>query len=108
MQAIKQCMQLIQRHKKANGLLEPTAWGCFFLLAEEVHQSLLSVIPLQAAGSVCASCHRNGPSAEAASDVAEVDILTDKLAPLYCHCHYILPSVFGDIDGRQQSMRQKH
>lgn len=48
--------------------------------------------PLQAASSVCASCLRNGPSAEAeASHLAEVDILTDKLAPLYYHCHYILP-----------------
>lgn len=46
-------------------------------------------------------------SVEAASDVAEVDTLTDKLPPLSYHYHYILPSVFGDIDGREQSMRQK-
>lgn len=34
------------RHKKANGLLQPSAWGClfFFPLTQEVHQSLLSVI----------------------------------------------------------------
>lgn len=33
------------RHKEANGLLQPSAWGCFFFpLTQEVHQSLLSVI----------------------------------------------------------------
>lgn len=33
------------RHKKANGLLQPSAWGClFFPLTQEVHQSPPSVI----------------------------------------------------------------
>lgn len=63
--------------------------------------------PLQARSTACASCSRSCLSAEAASDVAEVDILTDKLPPPSYRYHYILPSVFGDIDGREQSMRQK-
>lgn len=44
MQAIKQCMQLIRRHKKANGLLESTAWGCLFSLQKK-YINHFSVIP---------------------------------------------------------------
>lgn len=49
------------------------------------------------------------PAAEArsASDVAQADILTDKVASLYYHCHHTLPSVCTDIDGRQRPTRPR-
>lgn len=96
------------RHKKANGLLQPSAWGGLFFSPHTRSTSITSISNLlQAAGSVCTSCHSKGPSAEAAAVSAEVDISADKPSPLYHHCHCAVPSVSGDIDVRQQWMRQK-
>ena len=73
-------MQLIRRHKKANGLLEPTAWGCLSLpRRRSTSITSISNPPASCRHSVCASCHRNGPWADATSDLAEADILTDQL-----------------------------